>query len=53
MVSACLTRGFSDFVDAHPTPLEMPRGDREFMISWQDPQELVSNCSRCCQFFSG
>lgn len=36
VVRTRLTTDFSDFVHVHPTPLKMPRGDRELAISWQE-----------------
>lgn len=33
VVRTRLTTDFSDFVDAHPIPLKMPRGNRELTIS--------------------
>lgn len=53
MIRTCLTRDFSDFVNAHPIPLKMPRGDRELTISWQNLQELVSTVHGVTSSFSG
>lgn len=53
VVRTRLTTDFSDFVHVHPTPLKMPRGDRELAISWQELQELGSTVRVVTSSFSG